>query len=155
MYCSRSCWGPKGWPKLFSKFSRIIDSPIVHDNVPNLEDESVRVVHDCAAKFGQTAPVWWLNGDLTSRVWLQTKLDDIKSHYQLIIKITIFEKRRTARLWKKRKKICPKKINKGGVNCLIGWSFKTATLNVIDSLNCPITNALDKKDCSITIWQVN
>ena len=32
-----------------------------------------------------------------SRVWLQTELDDMKSYYQLIIKITIFEKRRIPR----------------------------------------------------------
>ena len=32
-----------------------------------------------------------------SRVWLQTKLDDSKSYYQLIIKITISEKRRIPR----------------------------------------------------------
>ena len=33
-----------------------------------------------------------------SRVWLQTELDDTKSYYQLIIKITISEKRRIAKL---------------------------------------------------------
>ena len=33
-----------------------------------------------------------------SRVWLQTKLNDTKSYYQLIIKITISEKRKTAKL---------------------------------------------------------
>ena len=40
-----------------------------------------------------------------SRVWLQTELDDTKSYYQLIRKITISEKRRIAKLWKKGK-IC-------------------------------------------------
>ena len=30
-----------------------------------------------------------------SRVWLQTELDDTKSYYQFIIKITIFKKRIT------------------------------------------------------------
>ena len=36
-----------------------------------------------------------------SRVWLQTELDDTKSYYQLIVKITISrEKRRIAKLWK-------------------------------------------------------
>jgi len=33
-----------------------------------------------------------------SRVWLQTELDDTKSYYQLIIKITISEK--NAKAWK-------------------------------------------------------
>ena len=33
-----------------------------------------------------------------SRVWLQTELDDTKSYYQLIIKITISEKRKIAKL---------------------------------------------------------
>ena len=36
-----------------------------------------------------------------SRVWLQTELDDKKSYYQLIIKITISEKRRIAKLKEK------------------------------------------------------
>ena len=41
---------------------------------------------------------------LLRRVWLQTvKLDDTKSYYQLIMTITISEKRRIAKLWKKRK----------------------------------------------------
>ena len=40
-----------------------------------------------------------------SQVRLQTELDDTKSYYQLIIKITISEKRGIAKLWKKRK-IC-------------------------------------------------
>ena len=34
-------------------------------------------------------------------VWIQTELDDTKSYYQLIIKISISEKRRIAKLWKK------------------------------------------------------
>ena len=37
-----------------------------------------------------------------SRVWLQTELDDTKSSYQLIIKITISEKKRIAKLYKCR-----------------------------------------------------
>ena len=36
-----------------------------------------------------------------SRVWLQTELENTKSHYQLFIKITVSEKRRIAKLWKK------------------------------------------------------
>ena len=36
-----------------------------------------------------------------SRVWLQTELENTKSHYQLIMKITVSEKRRIAKLWKK------------------------------------------------------
>ena len=34
----------------------------------------------------------------TRTVWLQTELDDTKSYYQLIIKITISEKRKIAKL---------------------------------------------------------
>ena len=55
-----------------------------------------------------------------SRVY-DYRLNWTKSSYQLIIKITISKKRKTARLWKKRKKICIKKLTKGGVNCLIDW----------------------------------
>ena len=36
-----------------------------------------------------------------SRVWLKTELENTKSHYQLIIKITVSEKRGIAKLWKK------------------------------------------------------
>ena len=52
-----------------------------------------------------------------SRVWLQTELDDAKSYYQLIIKITISEKRWISKLWKKGK-IYIKKTDKGDVNIL-------------------------------------
>ena len=38
-----------------------------------------------------------------SRAWLQTELDDTKSYYQLFIKITIFEKRKIAKLCDKGK----------------------------------------------------
>ena len=38
----------------------------------------------------------------SSRVWLEAELDDTKSYYQLLKKITIFEKR-IAKLWKKEK----------------------------------------------------
>ena len=38
-----------------------------------------------------------------SWVWLQTKLNATLSYYQLIIKTTISEKRRIAKLWKKGK----------------------------------------------------
>ena len=38
-----------------------------------------------------------------SRVWLQTELNDTKSYYQLIIKITISEKRKIAKLCDKGK----------------------------------------------------
>ena len=55
-----------------------------------------------------------------SRVY-DYRLNWTKSSYQLIIKITISKKTKTARLWKKRKKICIKRLRKGGVNCLIGW----------------------------------
>ena len=55
-----------------------------------------------------------------SRVY-DYRLNWTKSSYQLIIKITISKKRKTARVWKKRKKICNKRLRKGGVNCLIGW----------------------------------
>ena len=46
-----------------------------------------------------------------SPVWLQTELDDTKSYYQLIIKTTISEKKRIAKLWQKRK-ICMKRLTK-------------------------------------------
>ena len=46
-----------------------------------------------------------------SRVWLETELDDTKSYYQLIIKITISEKKKIAKLWKKGK-IYIKKLTK-------------------------------------------
>ena len=48
---------------------------------------------------------WPRSGSLISlsRVWLQTELDDTKSYYQLIIQITISEKRGIAKLWKKGK----------------------------------------------------
>ena len=51
--------------------------------------------HTCDNKIGQPrsgSPI------CLSRVWLQTELDDKKSYYQLIIKITISEKRRIAKL---------------------------------------------------------
>ena len=37
----------------------------------------------------------------SSRVWLQTELDDTKSYYQLIIKITISEKKKNSQVMKK------------------------------------------------------
>ena len=91
-----------------------------------------------------------------SRVWLQTELEDTKSYFQLIIKITISEKR-MANLWKKRKINIKKKTGKGDVNILrpprllLNWApktqkqarvrtFVTTTLNVIDLLNCLVTN---------------
>ena len=53
--------------------------------------------HTCDNKIGRPrsgSPI------CLSRVWLQTELDDKKSYYryQLIIKITISEKRRIAKL---------------------------------------------------------
>ena len=38
---------------------------------------------------------------LLSLVWLQTELDDTKSYYQLIIKITISEKKKNSQVMKK------------------------------------------------------
>ena len=38
---------------------------------------------------------------LLSLICLQTELDSTPSYYQLIIKITIFEKKRTVELWKR------------------------------------------------------
>ena len=35
-----------------------------------------------------------------NRVWLQTEVDNAKHYYQLIIKITISDERRIAKLWK-------------------------------------------------------
>ena len=51
-----------------------------------------------------------------SRVWLQTELDDTKSYYQLIINITISEKKKIAKLWKRGNSHL--NIDKGGVNVL-------------------------------------
>ena len=51
---------------------------------------------------------------LLSLIWLQTELDDTESYYQLIIKITISEKRRIAKLWKGKFPL--KKNYKGDVN---------------------------------------
>ena len=45
-----------------------------------------------------------------SRVY-DYRLNWTKSSYQLIIKITISKKRKTARLWKRRKKICIKRLS--------------------------------------------
>ena len=36
-----------------------------------------------------------------SQVWLQTELDDTKSYYQLIVKITISEKKKNSEVMKK------------------------------------------------------
>jgi len=56
-----------------------------------------------------------------SRVWLQTELDDKKSYYQLIIKITILEK--NAKAWKG--KICIKSFYTVSmviaIKIVIGW----------------------------------
>ena len=38
-----------------------------------------------------------------SRVWLQTELDDTKSYFQLIITITISEKKKNSEIMKKGK----------------------------------------------------
>ena len=58
-----------------------------------------------------------------SRVWLQTELDDTESHYQSIIKMTISDKRRTSRLWKKSKTFALKDWQRRRklFNCLIVW----------------------------------
>ena len=83
--------------------------------------------------------------DRAAGVWLQTELDDTKSYQQLIIKITISEKRKIAKLWKKGK-FYIKKTDKRGVNIirpsrllLVIWRQKykskrawTTILNVID-----------------------
>ena len=52
-----------------------------------------------------------------SRVLLQTELDDTKSYYQLIIKITISEKKKNSQVLKKRGNL-HKNTDKGGVNVL-------------------------------------
>ena len=51
------------------------------------------------------SPICW------SRAWLGTELDDTNSSYQLIIRITLSEKRGRAKLWEKGK-ICIKKLTK-------------------------------------------
>ena len=55
--------------------------------------------------------------DRAAGVWLQTELDDTKSYHQLIIKITISEKRKIAKLWKKGK-FYIKNTDKRGVNII-------------------------------------
>ena len=116
----------------------------------------------------------------SSRVWLQTELDDTKSYYQFIIKITISEKRRISKLWKKGKNL-HKKLTKGDINILrpprlpliirrqkhksklltfeCDWLILTTVLNVLVLLNCPITNCpltnYPITGCPITPWQAN
>ena len=56
------------------------------------------------------------------RVWLQTELADTKSYYQLIIKITIFEKRKKLSYVKTGKFAL--KTDKGCINCLMSdWNW--------------------------------
>ena len=52
-----------------------------------------------------------------SQVWLQTELDNTKSYYQLIIKITISEKKKNSQAMKKGE-TSRQNIDKGGVNIL-------------------------------------
>ena len=52
-----------------------------------------------------------------SRVWLQPELDDTKSYYQLIIKITISEKKKTSQVLKIGEN-SHQNTDKGGVNIL-------------------------------------
>ena len=60
--------------------------------------------HTSDNKIGKTAQ---RESDLffTSMITVQTELDETKSCYQLIIKITIFQKRRIAKLLKERENI--------------------------------------------------
>ena len=75
-----------------------------------------------------------------SRVWLQTELDNTKFYYQLIIKITISEKRRTA-VMKERENMKPRlwlvDLNYN-FEC-DRWIYTTIS-NVIALLNSPLTN---------------
>ena len=70
-----------------------------------------------------------------SRVWLQTELDDTKSYYQLIRKITISEKKKNspAKLWKKRK-IYIKIQTKEALKCIWQIFFLFARLNLPNML---------------------
>ena len=83
---------------------------------------------------------------LQSRVWLQTELDDTKSCYQLIIKITVSEKKKNNQVTKKREKL-HWNTDKGGVNILrlLAKTQKQArahahVITKIGLFNCPITN---------------
>ena len=117
MFCLARCTG-----EIISNGNRTEWSPITSDN-----------------KIG-----WPRRGSLIclSRVWLQTELDDTKSYCQLIIKITISEKRKIAKLCYKGKFYIKKltKVHKFRslytvsivieTKVVIGW-FKLTTLNVI------------------------
>ena len=96
-------------------------------------------------------------------VWSQTDLEDTKSYHQSLIKITILEKKRRAKLWKRKFAVkdwqgrhklfnVPLKLTTIKMNVIV-WS-KTTTLKVIGLLNCLVTNFLIK-NCPITTWQVN
>ena len=85
-----------------------------------------------------------------SRVWFQTELDDTKSVYQLIIKITISEWRKIAKLPDKGK-IYIKKTDKGCINLgvcilfqprlwLVGLNYNFKCYWLIGLLNCLIKN---------------
>ena len=93
-----------------------------------------------------------------SWVWSQTDLEDTKSYHQSLIKITILEKKRRAKLWKRKFAVkdwqgrhnlfnVPLKLTTIKMNVIV-WS-KTTTLNVIGLLNCLVTNFLIK-NCPIT-----
>ena len=98
-----------------------------------------------------------------SWVWSQTDLEDTKSYHQSLIKITILEKKRRAKLWKRKFAVkdwqgrhklfnVPLKLTTIKMNVIV-WS-QTTTLKVIGLLNCLVTNFLIK-NCPITTWQVN
>ena len=67
---------------------------------PVLPMVSIKVIYD-----DHVSPI------CLSWVWLQTELDEMKPYYELIMEITISEKRRIAKLWKKGN-ICIKRLTK-------------------------------------------
>ena len=140
--------------------------------------KKTQFLHD----FYVMRPLFWLSTFhfpiCLSRVWLQTELHDTKSYYQLIIKITISEKKKNSQVKKNRRKLAVKywqrrcKHSKGyrqkhksvrtrirNYNFECDSFIKTTSLNVISWLNCPITNCpitnYPIANCPITTWQAN
>ena len=78
----------------------------------------------------------------------QTEFDNTKSYYQLIIKITIYEKRRIPRYEKEKFALKVFTLFLGWLKprmCLVDLNYNF----VCPLTNCPITS------CPITTWQVN
>ena len=74
-----------------------------------------------------------------SRVWLQTELDDTKAYYQLIIKVTISEKKKTSQVMKNRGKFAVKYWQRRRKHSK-GYHFEITgyPCNVIGSQRCDL-----------------